>query len=114
MEPEPPSAALPVSQVCCNGTRVFVQREVLPRFLEEVVKRTQVIEVGDPLLDSTRMGALISRAQLDKALRYVSQAKEEVGASGVWTPSMVDLCGLTECVFAGGPGALWRGTLRPH
>ncbi|KAM4548573.1 4-trimethylaminobutyraldehyde dehydrogenase A [Odontesthes bonariensis] len=64
-------------QVCCNGTRVFVQKEILPQFFEKVVKRTKAISVGDPLLDSTRMGALISKAQLDKVLGFVSQAKEE-------------------------------------
>ncbi|XP_014872572.1 4-trimethylaminobutyraldehyde dehydrogenase A [Poecilia latipinna] len=64
-------------QVCCNGTRVFVQREIMPQFLEEVVKRTKAISVGDPLLDGTRMGALISKPQLDKALGFVTQAKKE-------------------------------------
>ncbi|XP_071059138.1 4-trimethylaminobutyraldehyde dehydrogenase-like [Pseudochaenichthys georgianus] len=64
-------------QVCCNGTRVYVQREIMPQFLEEVVKRTKVIPVGDPLLDDTRMGALISKPQLDKVLAYVNQAKKE-------------------------------------
>ncbi|XP_067368649.1 4-trimethylaminobutyraldehyde dehydrogenase A isoform X2 [Channa argus] len=64
-------------QVCCNGTRVFVQREIMPKFLEEVVKRTKAIPVGDPLLESTRMGAMISKPQLEKALRYVAQAKKE-------------------------------------
>ncbi|XP_063323563.1 4-trimethylaminobutyraldehyde dehydrogenase-like [Pelmatolapia mariae] len=64
-------------QVCCNGTRVFVQREIMPQFLEEVVKRTKAIPVGDPLLESTRMGALISKPQLEKVLGFVSQAKKE-------------------------------------
>ncbi|XP_010783436.1 aldehyde dehydrogenase family 9 member A1 [Notothenia coriiceps] len=64
-------------QVCCNGTRVYVQKEIMPQFLEEVVKRTKVIPVGDPLLDDTRMGALISKPQLDKVLAYVNQAKKE-------------------------------------
>ncbi|XP_040039496.2 4-trimethylaminobutyraldehyde dehydrogenase [Gasterosteus aculeatus] len=64
-------------QVCCNGTRVYVQREIMPQFLEEVVKRTKAIPVGDPLLDGTRMGALISKPQLEKVLGYVSQAKKE-------------------------------------
>lgn len=50
----------------------------MPQFLEEVVKRTKAIPLGDPLLDGTRMGALISRAQLDKVLNYVSQAKQQV------------------------------------
>lgn len=64
-------------QVCSNGTRVFVQKDILPEFVEEVVKRTQAIEIGDPLLETTRMGALVSRPHLNKVLSYVSQAKEE-------------------------------------
>ncbi|CAF87998.1 unnamed protein product [Tetraodon nigroviridis] len=67
-------------QVCCNGTRVYVQREILPQFLEEVVKRTKAIPVGDPLLDGTRMGALISRAHLDKVLGFITQAQKQGAA----------------------------------
>lgn len=57
---------------------MFVQREILPQFLEKVVKRTKAIPVGDPLLESTRMGALISKPHLEKVLGYVNQAKKEV------------------------------------
>nr|XP_057929435.1 4-trimethylaminobutyraldehyde dehydrogenase A [Doryrhamphus excisus] len=64
-------------EVCCNGTRVFVQRDIMPQFLEKVVKRTKAIAVGDPLLDGTRMGALISKPHLEKVLGFVSQAKKE-------------------------------------
>ncbi|XP_063056890.1 4-trimethylaminobutyraldehyde dehydrogenase A [Engraulis encrasicolus] len=64
-------------QVCCNGTRVYVQREIMPQFLEEVVKRTKAIPVGDPQLQDTRMGALITRPQLDKVLAFVSEAKNQ-------------------------------------
>ncbi|XP_041848520.1 4-trimethylaminobutyraldehyde dehydrogenase B [Melanotaenia boesemani] len=64
-------------QVCSNGTRVFVQRDIMPEFVEEVVKRTQAISIGDPLLESTRMGALVSRPHLDKVLSFVEQAKTE-------------------------------------
>ncbi|XP_061096437.1 4-trimethylaminobutyraldehyde dehydrogenase A isoform X3 [Conger conger] len=64
-------------EVCCNGTRVFVQREILPKFLEEVVKRTKAIPVGDPLLDGTRMGALISRPHLERVLGFIATAKKE-------------------------------------
>uniref|UniRef100_A0A3P9KM05 Aldehyde dehydrogenase 9 family, member A1b n=1 Tax=Oryzias latipes TaxID=8090 RepID=A0A3P9KM05_ORYLA len=64
-------------QVCSNGTRVFVQKDILPEFVDEVVKRTKAISIGDPLLESTRMGALVSRPHLDKVLFYVQQAKAE-------------------------------------
>ncbi|CAN9503119.1 unnamed protein product [Ophioblennius macclurei] len=64
-------------QVCSNGTRVFVQKDILPDFVREVVARTKAIEIGDPLLESTRMGALVSRPHLDKVLGFVEQAKQE-------------------------------------
>lgn len=66
------------TQVCSNGTRVFVHRPILGQFLEEVVRRTKAIRIGDPLLEETRMGALVSREHLHKVLGYVEQAKREV------------------------------------
>ncbi|KAK3567944.1 hypothetical protein QTP86_027262 [Hemibagrus guttatus] len=55
------------------------QGQVNPRpgFLEEVVRRTRAIRIGDPLLEDTRMGALVSREHLHKVLGYVEQAKRE-------------------------------------
>ncbi|XP_054836109.1 4-trimethylaminobutyraldehyde dehydrogenase-like [Eublepharis macularius] len=64
-------------EVCCNGTRVFVQREILPAFIKEVVRQTQNIKIGDPLLEDTRMGPLINRPHLEKVLSFVRQAKEQ-------------------------------------
>uniref|UniRef100_A0A2H6N210 Aldehyde dehydrogenase domain-containing protein n=1 Tax=Micrurus carvalhoi TaxID=3147026 RepID=A0A2H6N210_9SAUR len=64
-------------EVCCNGTRVFVQRTALEAFIKEVVKQTQNIKIGDPLLQDTRMGALINKAHLEKVLSFVKQAKEQ-------------------------------------
>lgn len=46
--------------------------------MEEVVKRTKAIPLGDPLLEGTRMGALISKPHLEKVLGFVKQAKEQV------------------------------------
>lgn len=57
---------------------MFVQKDIVPEFVEEVVRRTRAITIGDPLLESTRMGALVSRAHLDKVLYFVDQAKKEV------------------------------------
>lgn len=57
---------------------MYVQREILPQFLEEVVRRTKSIPLGDPLLEGTRMGALISKPHLEKVLGFVKQAKEQV------------------------------------
>ncbi|XP_068196176.1 4-trimethylaminobutyraldehyde dehydrogenase B-like isoform X2 [Antennarius striatus] len=95
-------------QVCSNGTRVFVHRDILPRFVEEVVKRTLSIRIGDPLLETTRMGALVSRPHLEKVLSYVDQAKKE-GATVLcggeaFVPSDPKLRGgfyMTPCVLGG-------------
>uniref|UniRef100_A0A8C2V3B0 Aldehyde dehydrogenase domain-containing protein n=1 Tax=Chinchilla lanigera TaxID=34839 RepID=A0A8C2V3B0_CHILA len=64
-------------QVCCNGTRVFVQSDILDKFTEEVVKQTQKIKIGDPLLEDTRMGPLINRPHLERVLGFIKLAKEQ-------------------------------------
>ncbi|KAM9687439.1 4-trimethylaminobutyraldehyde dehydrogenase isoform 2-T2 [Trichechus inunguis] len=64
-------------EVCCNGTRVFVQKEILDKFTEEVVKQTQKIKIGDPLLEDTRMGPLINRPHLERVLGFVKLAEEQ-------------------------------------
>uniref|UniRef100_A0A4W5JXG1 Aldehyde dehydrogenase 9 family, member A1b n=1 Tax=Hucho hucho TaxID=62062 RepID=A0A4W5JXG1_9TELE len=107
-------------QVCSNGTRVFVQRQMLPEFLEEVVRRTKDIEIGDPLLESTRMGALVSRPHLDRVLGYVDQAKKE-GAKVLcggepFVPLDPKLRGgyyMTPCVL-GEPSFYYHGLLEVH
>ncbi|CAO2637609.1 4-trimethylaminobutyraldehyde dehydrogenase [Lemmus lemmus] len=65
-------------QVCCNGTRVFVQKEIIDKFTKEVVKQTQNIRIGDPLLEDTRMGPLINGPHLERVLGFIKSAKEEV------------------------------------
>lgn len=42
------------------------------------MRRTEAIRIGDPLLEETRMGALVSREHLHKVLGYVEQARREV------------------------------------
>uniref|UniRef100_F6RRP5 Aldehyde dehydrogenase domain-containing protein n=1 Tax=Monodelphis domestica TaxID=13616 RepID=F6RRP5_MONDO len=64
-------------EVCCNGTRVFVQREILDKFTEEVVKQTQNIKIGDPLLEDTRMGPLINQPHLERVLGFIEEAKKQ-------------------------------------
>uniref|UniRef100_A0A8C7GEQ7 Aldehyde dehydrogenase 9 family, member A1a, tandem duplicate 1 n=1 Tax=Oncorhynchus kisutch TaxID=8019 RepID=A0A8C7GEQ7_ONCKI len=89
-------------EVCCNGTRVYVQREIMPVFLEEVVKRTKAIRIGDPLLENTRMGALITRQHLDKVLGFVSQGAMVLCGGEAFTPIEPKLKGgyyMSPCVL---------------
>ncbi len=64
-------------QVCSNGTRVFVQKGMMQRFLGRLKERTEAIALGDPLDEATQMGPLVSAAQMDKVLGYIEGARAE-------------------------------------
>ncbi|WP_337266345.1 betaine-aldehyde dehydrogenase [Oryzifoliimicrobium ureilyticus] len=64
-------------QVCSNGTRVFVQRQVKDAFLDRLKARTDAIQLGDPLDPATQMGPLVSHAQREKVLSYIEKGKAE-------------------------------------
>ena len=64
-------------QVCCAGSRVFVQESIYNRFVEEAVKRFNKVKVGLPWEEETQMGSQIDRRQMEKILKYVEIGKEE-------------------------------------
>ncbi|MEZ5782130.1 MAG: betaine-aldehyde dehydrogenase [Rhizobiaceae bacterium] len=82
-------------QVCSNGTRVFVQRNVYEQFLTRLVERTRKIRLGDPLDPDTQMGPLINKTQYEKVLEYirVGQAEGARLMTGGGTPSLHGLGG---------------------
>lgn len=64
-------------QVCCAGSRVFVQEGIYDKFVEAAVKAFNKVNVGDPLDPNTQMGAQVDQGQLRKIMSYVNLAKEE-------------------------------------
>jgi aminomuconate-semialdehyde/2-hydroxymuconate-6-semialdehyde dehydrogenase len=66
-------------EICLCGSRIFVQRSLYNRFVEEFVKRTKALTVGDPLEEQTKIGALNSEAHMNKVLSYIELAKQEGG-----------------------------------
>ncbi|ABV86335.1 betaine-aldehyde dehydrogenase [Shewanella pealeana] len=65
-------------EICTNATRVFVQQDIYPQFIEKLVNRTQNnIVCGDPMDPATNFGALISKAHQDKVLSYIEIGKKE-------------------------------------
>ncbi len=52
--------------VCCAGSRLLVQESIHDAFLQKLVRRMERIRVGDPLDKNTDMGAINSRAQLQR------------------------------------------------
>ena len=66
-------------EICLCGSRILVERSCYDRFIEEFVKRTKSLKVGDPLEESTKIGSLVSEAHLSKVLSYIELAKQEGG-----------------------------------
>src|SRR5262249_40336234 len=64
-------------QVCCAGTRLFLQEEVKDQFLYNLKEKAEKIKVGDPLDKSTLMGPQVSCEQLDRIKSYVGYARDE-------------------------------------
>ncbi len=64
-------------QVCSNGTRVFVERSVLPDFLARLTARSEAIRLGDPTDPATVMGPLISAAQGVMVMSHIAAGQAE-------------------------------------
>ncbi|MBX2947129.1 MAG: aldehyde dehydrogenase [Cyclobacteriaceae bacterium] len=66
-------------EICLCGSRIFVERSMYNRFVEEFVLRTKKLTVGDPNDEQTKVGALVSEAHMKKVLSYIELAKQEGG-----------------------------------
>ena len=64
-------------QVCCAGSRIFVQDTIYDKFVGELVERFNKVRVGLPWDMNTQMGAQIDEKQLNDILKYVEIGKAE-------------------------------------
>lgn len=64
-------------QVCCAGSRVFVQEGIYDKFVAEAVKRFNTVKVGMPWEADTQMGSQINAKQVDKIASYIEIGKKE-------------------------------------
>jgi aminomuconate-semialdehyde/2-hydroxymuconate-6-semialdehyde dehydrogenase len=67
-------------QVCLCGSRILVQASVYDKFKTDFIEQAKGIVIGDPLNETTRHGAMVSRAHMDKVLRCIDVAREEGGS----------------------------------
>lgn len=73
-------------QVCCAGSRIFVQDTIYDQFVEELARLFDKVKVGLPWNEDTQLGAVIYEGQVNKVLEYVDIAKQEgatIAAGGV-------------------------------
>jgi aminomuconate-semialdehyde/2-hydroxymuconate-6-semialdehyde dehydrogenase len=66
-------------EICLCGSRIFVERSIHDEFVSRFVDATKKLRIGDPLDDSTDIGALISEAHLQKVIGYIDLAAKEGG-----------------------------------
>lgn len=68
-------------EVCCAGSRVFVDQRVHDEFAARFKERAAKRKVGDPFDPATEQGAQVSREQFEKILKYIEIGKHEDGAT---------------------------------
>lgn len=61
-------------EVCCAITRVILHSSIYDQYLKLLSEKLDKIKIGDPLDPETRMGCLISEAQVNKIENYVKTA----------------------------------------
>lgn len=64
-------------QVCCAGSRIFVQKGIYDKFVSDLADRFRRIRVGLPWEETTQMGAQIDERQVKKILDYIEIGKQE-------------------------------------
>lgn len=66
-------------QVCCAGSRLIVQENVAPRFIQKLKARMGHMRVGDSLDKAIDMGAIVDKSQWDTVDYWVKMGEKEGG-----------------------------------
>jgi aminomuconate-semialdehyde/2-hydroxymuconate-6-semialdehyde dehydrogenase len=66
-------------EICLCGSRIFVEKSSYDKFKKEFVEKTQVLKVGNPLEETSKLGAIVSKQHYEKILSYIELAKKEGG-----------------------------------
>lgn len=64
-------------QVCCAGSRVFVQEGIYDEFLKRLKKAFEMVKIGNPLDMDTQLGSAIYEKQMEKVLNYIKVGQDE-------------------------------------
>jgi acyl-CoA reductase-like NAD-dependent aldehyde dehydrogenase len=63
-------------QLCSAGTRLLVESAIHDDFVSELVGRAERLTIGDPLDETTQLGAVISTEQLLRIENYVALGRQ--------------------------------------
>jgi aldehyde dehydrogenase (NAD+) len=66
-------------QICCAGTRIYVERPIYDEFVAGVSDFARSLQVGNSLDPQTAIGPVVSEEQMGKVLGYLDIGREEGG-----------------------------------
>jgi acyl-CoA reductase-like NAD-dependent aldehyde dehydrogenase len=64
-------------EVCAAGSRLFLEEAVHDEFMAKLTERVKTLKVGDPMDRATRMGPVVSGAQMQSVLSYIEAGRQE-------------------------------------
>jgi betaine-aldehyde dehydrogenase len=64
-------------EVCSAGSRVLVQRPIYRKMLDAMVEKAKGIKLGSGLDPATKMGPVVSQAQMERVQRYQDIGRRE-------------------------------------
>lgn len=85
-------------QVCCAGSRIFVQEGIYDKFVAALKEKFEQIKVGLPWEEGVQMGAQVNDKQLEGILKYIEIGVKE-GATLVAGGHKVTEAGLEKGAF---------------
>jgi len=66
-------------QICLCGSRILIEASIYDKFKAEFVTRVKELQVGDPLEEMNRQGALVSQLHFNKVMTCIDTAVKEGG-----------------------------------
>ena len=66
-------------QICLCSSRILIESSVYEKFKAEFIPWAQKLNNGDPLLATSKQGAIVSKAHSEKVLGCIELAKQEGG-----------------------------------
>lgn len=64
-------------EVCAAGSRLLIEESIHDALLEKIDERAAKMKAGDPLDPKTRLGAIVTKQQLDRVMGYIEKGKNE-------------------------------------
>ena len=66
-------------EICLCASRILIEERIYEKFKNEFVDRAKQLKVGDPLDETSKQGAIVSKVHFDKIMRCIDTARQEGG-----------------------------------